>query len=84
MTLPNPSLPALDYARSLRQPALEELLELLRFPTISADFPANLADFGACADWLVRALFGMGFQRAQRLPRRRSGGGVRRIAGRKR
>jgi acetylornithine deacetylase/succinyl-diaminopimelate desuccinylase-like protein len=68
MTLSSSPLPALDYARLHRQRSLESLLELLRFPTISAQFPANRADFDACAGWLVRTLLEMGFQRAERLP----------------
>jgi acetylornithine deacetylase/succinyl-diaminopimelate desuccinylase-like protein len=59
---------ALDYARANRQSSLECLLELLRFPTISAQFPANQAAFDACANWLVKTLLNIGLQRAERLP----------------
>lgn len=57
---------ALEYARANQQRSLERLFKLLRFPTISSLFPANRADFEACADWLVEILRAMGFQRAQR------------------
>ncbi len=68
MTLSNSPTPALEYVRARRQPALDRLLELLRFPTISAQFPANRLDFDACTNWLVETLLKMGFLRAERLP----------------
>jgi acetylornithine deacetylase/succinyl-diaminopimelate desuccinylase-like protein len=68
MTLPNPTQLALEYARARRQSRLDDLLELLRFPTISSQFTAKRADFEACTDWLVKKLLEMGFERAERLP----------------
>ena len=68
MALSNSPTPALEYVRARRQPALDRLLELLRFPTISAQFPANQLDFDTCTNWLVETLLEMGFLRAERLP----------------
>lgn len=61
-----PDLIALEYARANQQRSLERLFELLCFPTISSLFPANRADFEACADWLVETLRAMSLQHAQR------------------
>ena len=55
---------ALDFSRANRQTWLARLVELLRFPTISSLYPANQAEFAACADWLVKVMIGMGFSRA--------------------
>ena len=68
MTTPNPTLNALDYVHVHRQDWLESLLELLRFPTVSAQYPANQADFKFCADWLVKTLLRIGFQSAKTFP----------------
>ncbi len=57
--------PALQYAYANQQRSLERLIELLRFPTISAEFPSNRDAFDQCANWLVNILLRMGFQRAQ-------------------
>jgi len=59
---------ALEYARASQPRSLEKLLELLRFPTISAQFPSNQADFDLCTGWLVKHLKEIGFQRAQIFP----------------
>ncbi len=67
MTNFSSSLPALDFAHAKRQPWLDSLLELLRFPTISSQFPANQADFEACTNWLVQTLGEMGLQHAQKI-----------------
>jgi len=63
-----PALKALEYARAHQHRSLERLFELLRFPTISSLFPANRANFEACAAWLVNTLLEMGFQRASVYP----------------
>jgi acetylornithine deacetylase/succinyl-diaminopimelate desuccinylase-like protein len=68
LTLTDPTLSALEYARANQTRSLERLFELLRFPTISSLFPSNRADFAECAGWLVKTLLEMGFQRAEVLP----------------
>lgn len=58
---------ALEYASQRREAALKELMELLRFPTIAAQYPANREAFENCAAWLVAELRSMGFQQAEAL-----------------
>lgn len=59
---------ALEVAQRQRLRWLERLKELLRFPTISAEYEQRISAFSACGDWLVSALTEIGFQNAQRLP----------------
>jgi len=49
------------YAKSNQQRSLEELIALLRIPSISA-LPAHQADIRAAAEWLVRHLAGIGLE----------------------
>jgi acetylornithine deacetylase/succinyl-diaminopimelate desuccinylase-like protein len=60
---------ALNCARSRRRATLGSLLELLRFPTVSAD-PRHAGDMNACAAWLVHRLRQIGLCDAQISPGR--------------
>jgi len=44
------------------QEAIERLCQLIRFPTISAEFAERQADFNACADWLRHEMSGIGLE----------------------
>lgn len=60
---------ALNCARSRRRATLASLLELLRFPTVSAD-PRHAGDMDACAAWLARRLRRIGLCDVQISPGR--------------
>lgn len=45
--------------------AVEKLCQLVRFPTISAEFPERQADFSECAFWLQSEMSRMGLENAQ-------------------
>lgn len=48
-----------DYASAHRDRFVKELVEFLRFPSVSTD-PAHAKDLVACCDWVVRHLKGLG------------------------
>jgi acetylornithine deacetylase/succinyl-diaminopimelate desuccinylase-like protein len=58
---------ALDYARAHREAHLNQLLDLLRIPSIST-LPAHQADIQRAADWLVAELTRTGVKKASALP----------------
>lgn len=59
---------ALEYLDRQHAGNLRQLLELLRFPTIAAEYPENAAAFQGCTNWLVEKLSGMGFEYAEGIP----------------
>jgi acetylornithine deacetylase/succinyl-diaminopimelate desuccinylase-like protein len=54
---------AFDYLDTHRQRHLDELVTLLRFPSVSTD-PAHAGDMRACAGWLADHLRGIGLTEA--------------------
>ena len=66
-------LKAVEYSRANRQTALDGLVDLLRYATISSQYPANQAEFEKCSEWLATRLVKMGFTQAQVLPTREGG-----------
>lgn len=70
MLVPLPVLtPPLRYSQrpEMRSRWLNQLSELIAFPTISAQ-PQHRKDIGACANWLARHLAEIGLQHVQVLP----------------
>ena len=63
---PGPS-PALDFTRGRRARVIDELKELIRFPSVSAR-PSNATDLQRCAEWLAAHLRGVGLQRVSIVP----------------
>jgi acetylornithine deacetylase/succinyl-diaminopimelate desuccinylase-like protein len=61
------TLEATRWARAHRTEILDELGQLLRFPSISGD-PTHLRDLAACADWLARHLRRIGMARVELRP----------------
>jgi acetylornithine deacetylase/succinyl-diaminopimelate desuccinylase-like protein len=55
---------ALAFARAHSGRFVEELAELVRFPTVSAD-PRRAADVGRCARWLAGHLRSLGLERVR-------------------
>src|SRR5262249_13602404 len=60
----------LDYANAHRGRFLAELMEFVRFPTVSAQ-PEHAADLGRCAAWLADHLRGIGLEHVRVVPTRR-------------
>jgi acetylornithine deacetylase/succinyl-diaminopimelate desuccinylase-like protein len=58
---------ALDYARTKRTRFVNELKDLVRFPTVSAE-PKHADDLKKCAEWLAQHLRSIGLQRIQVVP----------------
>lgn len=56
---------ALGYAQEMRESSLLELIELLRYQTISANFPKNKIEFDQCTNWLVGKVKEIGFDKAE-------------------
>jgi acetylornithine deacetylase/succinyl-diaminopimelate desuccinylase-like protein len=61
---------AIAYAQTHRKRFLAELMEFIRFPTISAQ-PQHRGDIGRCASWLVRQLQQIGLDNARIIATRR-------------
>lgn len=58
---------ALDYAHSSQSQALEDLVELLRIPSVST-LPEHKSDMAAAAEWLAARLEGLDFEAVQVMP----------------
>jgi acetylornithine deacetylase/succinyl-diaminopimelate desuccinylase-like protein len=58
------ALRAIAYARAHRKKSLAELMEFVRFPSISAE-PKHKGDVARCASWLAQHLRGIGLQDAR-------------------
>jgi acetylornithine deacetylase/succinyl-diaminopimelate desuccinylase-like protein len=63
--------PALDYARAGRKKFVSELIEFLRFPSVSSQ-TERAGDVRDCAIWLARHLRGIGLENARVIPTRRN------------
>src|SRR5437667_4500315 len=61
---------AIAYARAHRKRFLAELMEFIRFPTISAQ-PQHIGDIARCAHWLARQLRYIGLEDARIIATRR-------------
>lgn len=59
--------PAVDYASQHEDQALEDLMSLLRIPSIST-LPENKPDMQRAAEWLAEHLRNLGFKRVQIMP----------------
>jgi acetylornithine deacetylase/succinyl-diaminopimelate desuccinylase-like protein len=59
--------PAIAYARAGHKKFLAELMEFIRFPTISAE-PKRAADIKNCAKWLANHLRRIGLDDARTIP----------------
>jgi len=59
--------PAIAYARARHKKFLAELMEFIRFPTISAE-PKHAADIKNCAKWLANHLRRIGLDDARIIP----------------
>jgi acetylornithine deacetylase/succinyl-diaminopimelate desuccinylase-like protein len=58
---------ALAYFQSHRDAFLEQLIDLLRIPSVSTD-PNHKQHINQAAEWLVKRLTQLGFERAQAMP----------------
>src|SRR5436309_5085217 len=57
----------LAYARARHRRFLAELMDFVRFPSVSAQ-PAHAADIGACATWLAEHLKRVGLDEVRVIP----------------
>ncbi len=62
------SASALAYFERHQEETLEKLSQLIRFPTISAEYPERQAAFSECAIWLQGEMSQMGLENAQVIP----------------
>ena len=58
---------AIAYARAHREKFLAELMDFVRFPTVSAQ-PKHEGDIKNCANWLARHLRGIGAKDVRIIP----------------
>src|SRR5215467_16082425 len=65
-----PAARAIAYARARRKKFLAELMDFVRFPTISAQ-PNHEADLKNCAGWLAQHLRCIGFDDVRVIPTKR-------------
>jgi acetylornithine deacetylase/succinyl-diaminopimelate desuccinylase-like protein len=65
-----PAARAIAYARARRKKFLAELMDFVRFPTISAQ-PNHEADLKNCASWLAQHLRCIGFDDVRMVPTKR-------------
>jgi len=63
--------PTLDYARAGQKKFVAELMEFLRFPSVSSQ-TERAGDVRDCANWLVRHLKGIGLNNARVIPTQRN------------
>lgn len=66
----SPPANALSYARAHTRGSVHQLLDLVRFPTVSSD-PARAGDLRRCAAWLADHLRRIGMHRARVIPTNR-------------
>ena len=57
-----------DYIKQNRERFLEELFDLLRIPSISAQPSLHQQDMVRCAEWLAASLVKAGADRAEVMP----------------
>lgn len=59
---------AIQFFEAHQEESLEQLCQLIRFPTISAEYSERQAAFSDCAFWLQGAMNQMGLKNAQVIP----------------